>query len=43
MAVRVKTTVDLDHGVTELWTADRDLSRVPVLRTRNPLVASPGP
>lgn len=25
------------HGVKELWTADRDLSRFPVLRTRNPL------
>ncbi len=26
------------HGVTELWTADRDYSRFPGLRTRNPLV-----
>ncbi|HEX5053396.1 MAG TPA: VapC toxin family PIN domain ribonuclease [Planctomycetota bacterium] len=26
------------HGVRELWTADRDFSRVPALRTRNPLV-----
>jgi uncharacterized protein len=26
------------HGVTELWTADRDFSRFPDLRTRNPLV-----
>ena len=25
------------HGVTELWTADRDFSRFPGLRTRNPL------
>lgn len=30
----------LSHGVTELWTADRDFSRFPTLRTRNPLVAS---
>jgi len=28
----------LDHGVSELWTADRDFSRFPKLRTRNPLV-----
>lgn len=26
------------HGVKELWTADRDFSRFPKLRTRNPLV-----
>jgi len=26
------------HGVTELWTADRDFSRFSGLRTRNPLV-----
>ena len=26
------------HGVTELWTADRDFSYFPRLRTRNPLV-----
>jgi toxin-antitoxin system PIN domain toxin len=26
------------HGVRELWTADRDLSRYRDLRTRNPLV-----
>lgn len=25
------------HGVRELWTADRDFSRFPRLRTRNPL------
>lgn len=25
------------RGVTELWTADRDFSRFPTLRTRNPL------
>ena len=30
----------LDHGVRELWTADRDFSRFPKLRTRNPLVAT---
>jgi uncharacterized protein len=29
----------LAHGVTELWTADRDFSYFPQLRTRNPLVA----
>lgn len=28
----------LDHGVRELWTADRDFSRFPKLRVRNPLV-----
>jgi len=28
----------LEHGVRELWTADRDFSRFPSLRTRNPLV-----
>ncbi len=27
----------LAHGVTELWTADRDFSRFPDLATRNPL------
>ena len=27
-----------DHGVRELWTADRDFSRFPSLRVRNPLV-----
>lgn len=27
------------HGVTELWSADRDFSRFPTLTTRNPLVA----
>ncbi len=30
----------LSHGVTELWSADRDFSRFPQLRTRNPLVES---
>jgi predicted nucleic acid-binding protein len=29
----------LRHGVSELWTADRDFSRYPALRVRNPLVA----
>jgi len=28
----------LHHGVSELWTADRDFTRFPTLRTRNPLV-----
>ena len=28
----------LQHGVKELWTADRDFSRFPALRIRNPLV-----
>lgn len=28
----------LAHGVRELWSADRDFSRFPALRTRNPLV-----
>ena len=28
----------LAHGVAELWTADRDFSRHPALKTRNPLV-----
>lgn len=27
----------LEHGVMELWTADRDFSRFPALKTRNPL------
>ena len=29
----------LAHGVTELWTVDRDFSRFPDLTTRNPLQA----
>ncbi len=29
----------LSHGVTELWSADRDFSRFPVLAVRNPLIA----
>jgi predicted nucleic acid-binding protein len=28
----------LHHGVQELWTADRDFSSFPQLKTRNPLV-----
>ena len=28
----------IDHGVSELWTADRDFRRFPGLRLRNPLV-----
>ncbi len=28
----------ISHGVTELWSADRDFSRFPVLHTRNPLI-----
>lgn len=28
----------VQHGVEELWTADRDFSRFPGLRTTNPLV-----
>jgi hypothetical protein len=27
-----------DHGVTELWTADRDFGRFPDIQVRNPLV-----
>lgn len=27
----------LDHGVAALWTADRDFSRFPALKVRNPL------
>jgi len=27
------------HGVDELWSADRDFSRFPDLKVRNPLVA----
>lgn len=30
----------LDHGVSALWTADKDFSYFPSLRTRNPLVRS---
>jgi toxin-antitoxin system PIN domain toxin len=28
----------LSHGVAELWSADRDFSRFPTLKTRNPLI-----
>ena len=28
----------LEHGVRELWTADRDFSRFPNLKARNPLL-----
>jgi hypothetical protein len=28
----------LTHGVQALWTADRDLTRFPRLRTVNPLI-----
>ena len=30
----------LEHGVSELWSADRDFSRFPALPVRNPLVPS---
>ncbi len=33
--------VCLDHGVTELLTADRDFGRFPGLPTRNPLCIGP--
>ena len=33
----------LYHRVDELWTADRDFSRFPELRVRNPLVTSTSP
>ena len=29
----------IEHGVSELWTADRDFSRFPGLKTHNPLVS----
>ena len=31
-------TICLDHGVRELWTADRDFTSFPELAVRNPLV-----
>ena len=31
----------LDHGVSELLTADRDFSRLPTLRVSTPLVDRP--
>jgi hypothetical protein len=30
----------MQHGIAELWTADRDFSRIDGLATRNPLVSS---
>jgi len=30
----------LQHQVSELWTVDRDFSRFPSLKTRNPLVGN---
>ncbi|MGB7990329.1 MAG: hypothetical protein WCF44_13085 [Candidatus Methylophosphatis roskildensis] len=33
----------LQHGVRELWSADRDFNRIPTLSTTNPLVARQGP
>jgi predicted nucleic acid-binding protein len=30
----------LHHGVRELWTADRDFSMFPQLKTHNPLVTA---
>lgn len=30
------------HAIDELWTSDRDFSRFPTLRTRNPLTGQPG-
>jgi uncharacterized protein len=29
----------IQHGVSELWTADRDFQRFPSLKTRNPLIS----
>lgn len=29
----------LSHGVSELWSADRDFTRFPELKTRNPLIS----
>jgi toxin-antitoxin system PIN domain toxin len=29
----------LQHGIEELWTVDRDFSRFPALRVRNPLIS----
>ncbi len=28
----------ISHGISELWSADRDFSRMPALRVRNPLI-----
>lgn len=32
----------VDHGIDELWTADRDFSRFPGVRVRNPLIPPRG-
>jgi uncharacterized protein len=32
-------TLCLQHGVRELWSADRDFSRYPALKVVNPLVS----
>lgn len=32
------TAICLSHGVSELWSADRDFSRFPALTVRNPLI-----
>lgn len=32
----------IQHGVTELWSADRDFSRIAGLTVRNPLISSAG-
>ena len=37
-AISIVAALCLDHGVKELWTADRDFSRFPALTVRNPLV-----
>jgi uncharacterized protein len=29
----------ISHGISELWSADRDFSRFPQLKVRNPLIA----
>ena len=31
----------LHHGANELWSADRDFSAFPQLKTRNPLIKKP--
>ena len=33
-------TLCLANGISELWTADRDFSRFPALKTKNPLINS---
>jgi toxin-antitoxin system PIN domain toxin len=33
-------SICLQHGVAELWTADRDFSLIPALVSRNPLVTA---